>query len=149
MTERIVVGVDGSEAANRAVRLGAREAAARGAALELISVWHLPNYPESFTAAMSADKLTKDLVSRADDILGHARDLARIDAPDAPIETRALEGQPATVLIDSSKDADLLVVGSRGLGGFRGLLLGSVGAQCAHHARCPVLIVPHEIANAA
>jgi nucleotide-binding universal stress UspA family protein len=98
---------------------------------------------------MSADKLTKDLVSRADDILGHARDLARIDAPDAPIETRALEGQPATVLIDSSKDADLLVVGSRGLGGFRGLLLGSVGAQCAHHARCPVLIVPHEIANAA
>jgi nucleotide-binding universal stress UspA family protein len=53
------------------------------------------------------------------------------------------EGQPAEVLVAESKDAELLVVGSRGLGGFRGLLLGSVGQQCAHHAACPVVIVPH------
>jgi len=53
------------------------------------------------------------------------------------------EGQAADVLVAESQDADLLVVGSRGLGGFRGLLLGSVGLQCAHYAGCPVVIVPH------
>jgi nucleotide-binding universal stress UspA family protein len=51
------------------------------------------------------------------------------------------EGQPARVLLDEARDADLLVVGSRGLGGFRGLLLGSVSQQCAHHAACPLVIV--------
>jgi nucleotide-binding universal stress UspA family protein len=54
------------------------------------------------------------------------------------------EGAPARVLLEAASDADLLVIGSRGLGGFRGLLLGSVGQQCTHHAPCPVVIVPHE-----
>jgi nucleotide-binding universal stress UspA family protein len=58
------------------------------------------------------------------------------------VERVVREGQPAEVLVEAAEDADLLVVGSRGLGGFRGLLLGSVGQQCAHHARCPVVIVP-------
>ena len=52
-----------------------------------------------------------------------------------------VEGAPSAVLVDESRDADLLVVGSRGLGGFSGLLLGSVSQQCAHHAACPVVIV--------
>ena len=55
------------------------------------------------------------------------------------------EGSPAEILIEASRDADLLVVGSRGLGGFKGLLLGSVSQQCSQHARCPIVIVgPHE-----
>jgi nucleotide-binding universal stress UspA family protein len=53
------------------------------------------------------------------------------------------EGSASHVLLEEAADADLLVVGSRGLGGFRGLLLGSVGQQCAHHAPCPLVIVPH------
>ena len=63
------------------------------------------------------------------------------------IERRVVEGAPATVLVDESRQADLLVVGSRGHGGFAGLLLGSVSQQCAHHAACPVVIV-HATAKA-
>jgi len=54
------------------------------------------------------------------------------------------EGAPPQVLVEKSERAEMLVIGSRGLGGFRGLVLGSVGQQCAHHANCPVVIVPHE-----
>jgi len=57
------------------------------------------------------------------------------------IERRVVEGRPAAVLVNESQGADLLVVGSRGHGGFAGLLLGSVSQQCAHHAACPVVIV--------
>jgi nucleotide-binding universal stress UspA family protein len=57
--------------------------------------------------------------------------------------TEAVQGQAAGVLLHASRDADLLVVGSRGLGGFRGLLLGSVSRQCVDHASCPVVVVRH------
>jgi nucleotide-binding universal stress UspA family protein len=60
------------------------------------------------------------------------------------VEPVVREGAPARVLLEEADDADLLVVGSRGLGGFRGLLLGSVSQQCSHHAPCPVVVVPHE-----
>jgi len=67
------------------------------------------------------------------------------DAGDAAagldVESVVREGAPAGVLLDEAQDAELLVVGSRGLGGFRGLLLGSVSQQCTHHAPCPVVIV--------
>ena len=60
------------------------------------------------------------------------------------VERRVVEGAAASVLVDESRDAELLVVGSRGHGGFAGLLLGSVSQQCAHHATCPVVIIPRE-----
>jgi nucleotide-binding universal stress UspA family protein len=63
------------------------------------------------------------------------------DADDVKIERRVVEGPAASVLVDESRAADLLVVGSRGHGGFTGLLLGSVSQQCAQHAECPVVIV--------
>jgi nucleotide-binding universal stress UspA family protein len=62
------------------------------------------------------------------------------DAGDVKLERRVVEGAPAAVLVEDSRDADLLVVGSRGHGGFAQLLLGSVSQQCAHHAKCPVVI---------
>ena len=63
------------------------------------------------------------------------------DSGEVQIETRVIEGRPAATLVEESRGADLLVVGSRGHGGFTELLLGSVSHQCAHHAECPVLIV--------
>jgi nucleotide-binding universal stress UspA family protein len=63
------------------------------------------------------------------------------DAGDVEIERRVIEGAAAAVLVEESRGADLLVVGSRGHGGFAQLLLGSVSQQCAHHAECPVVIV--------
>jgi nucleotide-binding universal stress UspA family protein len=63
------------------------------------------------------------------------------DTDTVEVERRVVEGRPAAVLVDESQGADLLVVGSRGHGGFTGLLLGSVSQQCAHHAACPVVIV--------
>lgn len=64
--------------------------------------------------------------------------------PDLATQLIVSEGTPAEVLVGSPERADMLVAGSRGLGGFRGLMLGSVGQQCAHHANCPVVVVPHE-----
>jgi nucleotide-binding universal stress UspA family protein len=69
--------------------------------------------------------------------------VVRAEAPDAEVQTKVVEGPAARVLLGEAADADLLVVGSRGLGGFRELVLGSVSQQCAHHARCPVVIVRH------
>jgi nucleotide-binding universal stress UspA family protein len=69
---------------------------------------------------------------------------ARKREPKLRIEGELVEARPAHALIDASRDADLLVVGSRGGGGFAGLHIGSVSSQCVHHARCPVVVVPAE-----
>jgi nucleotide-binding universal stress UspA family protein len=69
------------------------------------------------------------------------RALSEAGAESVEIKRSVVEGHPAAALLDAAKEADLLVVGSRGRGGFAGLLLGSVGEQCAHHAPCPVVIV--------
>ena len=78
---------------------------------------------------------------RAERTLREAVERVRSAHPSAEVETTVVEGPPARVLVDMSADADLLVVGSRGLGGFSGLLLGSVSQQCVHHAHCPVTVV--------
>jgi nucleotide-binding universal stress UspA family protein len=74
-------------------------------------------------------------------MLREAVERVRSDHPAVNVETAVIEGLPAQVLVDMSADADLLVVGSRGRGGFSELLLGSVSQQCVHHARCPVTVV--------
>ena len=71
------------------------------------------------------------------------------DSPDRPVETLAVEGQPAPVLLDAASDADLLVVGSRGHGRFSGMLMGSVSTHCVAHASCPVVVVRGEARVAA
>ena len=85
----------------------------------------------------------KSVTERAEGHLAEALDEARAEAREVEIETIAVQGQPARALVEVAKGADLLVVGSRGLGGFRELLLGSVSQQCAQHATCPVVIVRH------
>jgi nucleotide-binding universal stress UspA family protein len=74
-------------------------------------------------------------------MLREAVEQVRSDHPTVTVETAVIQGPPARVLVDLSADADLLVIGSRGRGGFSGLLLGSVSQQCVHHAHCPVTVV--------
>lgn len=143
MGGRLVVGVDGSETSTSAVRWAAREAALRGAKLELVSAWEVSvssvGYGLGF-AEMSTE-MVKGLEQAAEETVAAAAQVARDGFPDLEIETRTIEGQAADVLMGAAGGADLLVVGSRGMGGFRELLLGSVSQQCAHHATCPVVIV--------
>ena len=143
MGERIVVGVDGSITARLATRWAAQEARFRGAKLELVSAWDMPSYTYGFGYAVVTDELLKDLAGGAEGNLATAAQEARAEAADVEVQTSAVRGQAARVLLDTSKDAVLLVVGSRGLGGFRELLLGSVSQQCAHYSTCPVVIVRH------
>lgn len=137
----IVVGIDGSEGAARALEFAAEEATLRRKGLRIVAVWHIPAPVYSGGAmapSFSLDEFEHSMRAAAE---RQASDgLAK--HPDLVSDLVIKEGNPAQVLLDESDGADMLVLGSRGLGGFRGLVLGSVGQQCAHHARCPIVIVP-------
>jgi nucleotide-binding universal stress UspA family protein len=146
MNGRMVVGVDGSPTAALAVRWAAREAVLRGASLELVCAWEVPVTGVGFGYGFApvSDEMLKGLEQGAEELLAQAAEEAREVAPDIEIATHVAEGAPAQALIEASRGAEMLVVGSRGVGGFHELLLGSVSAQCAHHAACPVVIVRHD-----
>ncbi len=142
-TEGLVVGVDGSEGAERALLWAASEARLRGARLRVVLAWEPPvQILAGGGWVVPTDEMLarhqEDARARLDELLApHAETLAGLE-----VERLALHGAPATVLLEQAQGADALVVGTRGHGGFVGLLLGSVSAQCAHHAPCPVVIVP-------
>lgn len=133
---RIVVGVDGSVSSVIALQRAAELAEAVGASLEAITTWEYPVLFDPYYAATDwspHDEAAKSLAQTVED--------AFPGAPPRPILQTVLQGPAARVLIQESAGAYLLVLGSRGHGGFAGLLLGSVGAACAAHAECPVLIM--------
>jgi nucleotide-binding universal stress UspA family protein len=141
VSARVVVGIDGSPEAETALRFAADEAAERGLPLRIVCAWEAPAgtyIGEAF--APTADGIV-EAEHHADDVLRAA--LERL-AGGAAIETEALavEGSPAQVLIEQSRDAALLVVGSRGRGAAAGLLLGSVSQKLTQHAPCPLAVVP-------
>ncbi len=133
---RIVVGVDGSSHSEHALRWSAQLAALLGAQLEIVTAWE---YPPSFGWAAIAPEWNP------------ARDMEKVaaetiqavfgDQPPPGLHVHVREGGAAKVLLEASEGAVMLVVGSRGHGGFSGLLLGSVSANVAEHAACPVLII--------
>ena len=128
---RVVVGIDGSAESMRALDWAAAEAGRSGATLEIQTAYE-PGY----------EFITRDEVQRTmDRLVAEARAHVATEAPGVTTSSGTHEESPAKVLIDASDGADLLVVGSRGLGGFKGLLLGSVSQQCSLHARCPITIV--------
>lgn len=134
----IVVGVDGSEHGAIALRWAAREAQLRGSGLTAVLAWDLFNQLHAdgtrrFDPAYDESHADAALLAAIEHALG-------AEAA-ATVTRRAVCDVPARALLDASKDADLLVVGARGLGGFRGLLLGSVSQQCLHHATVPIAIV--------
>ncbi len=138
---RIVVGVDGSQPANAALRWAVRHAELTGDAVEAVIAWQFPIVGASYGWAGVAVTEGTDLRALAEKTLAEAVD--KTAGPDTAvvIERRVVEGYPASVLVEESADADLLVVGSRGHGTFAEALLGSVSQHCSHHARCPVVIV--------
>jgi nucleotide-binding universal stress UspA family protein len=139
----IVVGIDGSPASVRALEFAIEEARLRGAQVKAVAAWHVPAAAyDTGWVPVSVDPTDFEKITRAtlDETLAHAR-VAQSGVEVVPVMR---EGQAADVLVEEARDADLLVVGSRGRGGFKGLLLGSVSQQCAHHAHCPVAIVPHD-----
>jgi nucleotide-binding universal stress UspA family protein len=137
----VVVGVDGSEGGAAALRFAADEAAFRDAKLRVVCAWELPASVYTGTWAGVAE-VEPAFEKHAGDIAARALSEAARLQPGIDREWHTARGQPADVLVRESQDADLLVVGTRGLGGFKSLLLGSVSQQVAHHASCPVVIVP-------
>jgi nucleotide-binding universal stress UspA family protein len=138
----IVVGVDGSEASMEALRFAFDEGRRRGAEVKVVKAWEVP--PLAYGAGWSVPVHAEDYEKVAEtEFQKIIEDVAETSAG-VTVTPVLCEGQAASVLCAQAADADLLVVGSRGLGGFRGLLLGSVSQECAHHAPCPVVIIPHE-----
>lgn len=136
----VVVGVDNSEGSHAAAAFGLEEARMRKATLRIVHAWQVGYVGAGFEVGYPpiAGELD-EYRGAADAVIDEV--VAVLDAHDVELERRVVEGSPAAVLIDESRGADLLVVGSRGRGGFSELLLGSVSLQCAHHASCPVVIV--------
>jgi nucleotide-binding universal stress UspA family protein len=139
----IVVGVDHSDGAKAALRFALEEATLRRATLRAVHAWQFDSFGfagvEGYFPSSGAD--LSDLHHAAEDALEATVRETIPDAGEVTVERRAVEGAPGAVLVEASQEADLLVVGSRGHGGFAGLLLGSVSQQCAQHAACPVVIV--------
>lgn len=140
----IVVGVDGSAGSAEALRFALAEAKLRGAKLKAVTAWTLTYVAAPIGMMAPIDEgLIPELHENARLVLEKAVDDALGVTPGVEVEQSVLEGTPAQVLVEAAQGADLLVVGTRGHGGFTGLLLGSVSQQAAHHAPCPVVIVPH------
>ena len=132
---RIVVGIDGSEASIAALRRGIVMANALNASIEAVTSWAVSS------GYMAMGDPAYSPLSDADAILsGATKSVFGAKAPDW-YKTATFEGNAADVLIDCSRGAEMLIVGSRGHGGLAGVLLGSVSAMCAERAHCPVLII--------
>jgi nucleotide-binding universal stress UspA family protein len=138
----IVVGVDGSEGGAAALAFAAEEAALRNTDLRIVSAWWIPvaAYGDGINAPLDAATM-EAFRERAEQIADEAAATAKKLQPSVQVEAKALSGQPADVLLEQAADVQLVVVGRRGLGGFKSLLLGSVSQQVVHHATCPVVVV--------
>jgi nucleotide-binding universal stress UspA family protein len=142
-THTIVVGVDGSEHSKAALRWAVDEAASRGDSVRAVHVWQV--YPALYPGTTITARDFDDVRAQAGSFVEEFVAETIPEHPGVEIEAVALEGESvAPALVDASAAAELLVVGSRGLGGFRGLLLGSVSQQCVHHATCPVVVLPKQ-----
>jgi nucleotide-binding universal stress UspA family protein len=139
---RIVAGVDGSPSSASALRWAIGQAGLTGASVDAVIAWHYPAAAASGGYGMAAgsagpgdfqeiaEKVVADAISAAPGSAGHVR-----------VRARVAEGNAARVLLDAADGAELLVVGSRGHGGFTEALLGSVSQHCVQHASCPVVVI--------
>jgi nucleotide-binding universal stress UspA family protein len=135
------VGVDGSPSSKEALKWAVRQAALTGSMVEAVIAWHYPPVyggfgwaPVSAVDPVSLDEVAMKTVTEA---VTESVD----PASSVRVTTKVEEGNPAHVLLVAAEGADLLVVGSRGHGGFAGALLGSVSQHCVSHSPCPIVII--------
>jgi nucleotide-binding universal stress UspA family protein len=138
----ITVGIDGSEHSVRALEWAANEAAVRNTPLTVLTVHLVPQSGwtgNPITVPQDSEDSEKERQAAEEMTLKVTSQLG--EAQPASVTVRAVIGFPVQVLIDASREADLMVVGSRGAGGFAKLVAGSVSSQVVHHAHCPVVVV--------
>ena len=145
-SNRIVVGVEGSKGSKNALRWALEEARHRGAIVEVVTAYlptYVPAAPDFGYVPLDPVDLVDEVRKMQDAVIAEVQD--QPNGGKIAVERNVVKGRPADTLILASQGAAMLVVGSRGRGGFRGLLLGSVSQQIAQHASCPVVIVRPDI----
>lgn len=143
---RIVVGVEGSGGARAALRWAIEEARFRDAVVEVVTAYlptYVPAAPDFGFVPLDPVNLVGEIEKMQDEVITSVT--SSVDTEDVVIERRLVKGRAADTLISAAEGADMLVVGDRGRGGFRGLLLGSVSQQVAQHSQCPVVIVRRDL----
>ena len=141
----IVAGVDGSASSLAALRRAVRQAELTGATVDAVIAWQYPASAVGFGwSAVSDDSDYEELAAKT---VAEAINQAVDPGTDVRVRPVVVHGYPAQVLIEYAVDAGLLVVGSRGHGGFAGALLGSVSQHCTHHAPCPVVVIRGQSEN--
>jgi nucleotide-binding universal stress UspA family protein len=138
--KHIVVGIDGSAGSLAAQGWAAEEARARRVPLQLVSAWSYPVYAYTGYIVVPPGEVYEE-ASRTAMHAAVAQARARLDLDRVEVSSELFNGSAAEVLIEASRDAELLVVGKRGRGGFTGLLLGSVSSAVMAHAHCAVVVV--------
>lgn len=140
MTYKIVVGVDGSEKGNEALRWAVDEAVVHGGEILAVFAWQMPfiGIPGAFDRE-EMESLSKKFLEETVALV--------VPFEPVPITKVVAEGDVSASLLEASRGADLLVLGSRGHGGFAGLKLGSVSHECVTHATCPVVIIKHPVST--
>ena len=141
-TAPVVVGVDGSDLSARAVEAAFAEAALWGTGVRAVLTWHAPTMwsPEMAAYAVLGDEERRRIAQGCTEAVARSLAVWSDTYPDVPVEQVVREGHAGEALVQASRGARLLVVGSRGRGGFTGLLLGSVSSAAIHHAECPVMV---------
>ena len=139
----VVVGSDGSELSTAAIGEAFREADSRGAPLTVVHTWSI-DLADTGMTMLESDEARERIAESESALAAQAVAGWAEKYPQVPVRTVVLNAHPVEALADASRDAELVVVGTRGRGGFRGLLLGSVSQGVLHHAHCPVMVVRPE-----
>jgi nucleotide-binding universal stress UspA family protein len=138
---RIVAAVDGSPSSVSALRWAIRQAGLTGATVDAVIAWRYPPAAGGYGWASTGTEEGFNFQKNAEVTLADAISSTIDPGSRVPVSARVVEGNAAQVLLDAADGADLLVVGSRGHGGFTDALLGSVSQHCVHHAHCPVVVI--------
>lgn len=141
---KVVVGVDGSDSSRRALRFALRHALLVGASVEVINSWEVPLPQDSESLAADAQSLHEEVFDRQSEevIAGILAEVIDDETEELDISAVRMQSDPVKALLDAGQDAELIVVGSRGRGGVRGLVMGSTSQGVLHQAKVPVAVLP-------